>query len=32
MSSMNDKRFLPEGKHLLMGNIAMVEGAISAGL
>ena len=27
-----DKRFLPEGKHLLMGNVAMVEGAISAGL
>ncbi len=28
----NNKRFLPEGKHLLMGNIAMSEGAIAAGL
>ncbi len=28
----NDKRFLPEGKHLMMGNIAMSEGAIAAGL
>jgi len=28
----NGKRFLPEGKHLLMGNVAMAEGAISAGL
>ena len=26
------KRFLPEGKHLLMGNEAMSEGAIAAGL
>ncbi len=26
------KRFLPEGKHLMMGNIAMSEGAIAAGL
>lgn len=28
----NNKRFLPEGKHLMMGNIAMSEGAIAAGL
>ena len=28
----NSKRFLPEGKHLMMGNIAMSEGAIAAGL
>jgi 2-oxoglutarate ferredoxin oxidoreductase subunit alpha len=32
VSSSDDKRFLPEGKHLLMGNVAMAEGAISAGL
>ncbi|MHA1688595.1 MAG: transketolase C-terminal domain-containing protein [Promethearchaeota archaeon] len=28
----NGKRFLSEGKYLMMGNIAMAEGAISAGL
>jgi len=28
----NSKRFLPEGKSLMMGNIAMSEGAIAAGL
>ncbi len=28
----NDKRFLPEGKHLLMGNVAMSEGALASGL
>jgi len=28
----DNKRFLPEGKHLMMGNIAMSEGAIAAGL
>jgi 2-oxoglutarate ferredoxin oxidoreductase subunit alpha len=28
----NNKRFLPEGKHLMMGNIAMSEGALAAGL
>ncbi|MHA1147404.1 MAG: transketolase C-terminal domain-containing protein [Promethearchaeota archaeon] len=27
-----NKKLLPEGKHLLMGNIAMSEGAIAAGL
>jgi 2-oxoglutarate ferredoxin oxidoreductase subunit alpha len=32
MSAKNGKRFLPEGKHLMMGNVAMSEGAISAGL
>ena len=28
----NNKRFLPEGKYLMMGNIAMSEGALAAGL
>lgn len=32
MDKENNKRFLPEGKHLMMGNIAMSEGAIAAGL
>jgi len=32
MSINNQKRFLPEGRHLMMGNVAMSEGAISAGL
>lgn len=32
MDVKNSKRFLPEGKHLMMGNIAMSEGAIAAGL
>ncbi|MFX0188678.1 MAG: transketolase C-terminal domain-containing protein [Candidatus Hodarchaeota archaeon] len=32
MSGNNDKRFLPEGKHLMMGNVAVAEGAIAAGL
>jgi 2-oxoglutarate ferredoxin oxidoreductase subunit alpha len=32
MEIKNSKRFLPEGKHLMMGNIAMSEGAIAAGL
>ncbi len=32
MAIENSKRFLPEGKHLMMGNIAMSEGAIAAGL
>ncbi|MFW9874316.1 MAG: transketolase C-terminal domain-containing protein [Candidatus Thorarchaeota archaeon] len=32
MEEMNKKRFLPEGKHVLMGNVAMAEGALSAGL
>ena len=32
MNNENGKRFLPEGKHLMMGNVAMAEGAISAGL
>ncbi|KKN05729.1 hypothetical protein LCGC14_1084350, partial [marine sediment metagenome] len=31
--SLNDKnRFLPEGKYVMMGNIAMAEGALAAGL
>jgi 2-oxoglutarate ferredoxin oxidoreductase subunit alpha len=30
--SKSDKRFLPAGKYLMMGNEAMSEGAISAGL
>ncbi|KKN37254.1 hypothetical protein LCGC14_0765450 [marine sediment metagenome] len=30
---MNDKnRFLPEGKYVMMGNVAMAEGALAAGL
>ena len=32
MEKVNDKRYLPEGKHVMMGNIAMSEGALSAGL
>jgi len=28
----NNKRFLPEGKYLMMGNVAMSEGALAAGL
>ena len=28
----NNKRFLPEGKYVMMGNIAMSEGALAAGL
>lgn len=32
MEVINNNRFLPEGKHVLMGNIAMAEGALSAGL
>ena len=32
MSIDNSKKFLPEGKYLMMGNVAMSEGAISAGL
>ncbi|MHA2431108.1 MAG: hypothetical protein ACXACC_08785 [Promethearchaeota archaeon] len=32
MNNGNGKRFLPEGRHLMMGNIAMAEGAISSGL
>ncbi|MGV9173573.1 MAG: transketolase C-terminal domain-containing protein [Promethearchaeia archaeon] len=32
MSIEDKKRFLEPGKHLLMGNIAMAEGAIAAGL
>ena len=32
MSSQDGKRFLTEGRHLMMGNEAMSEGAIAAGL
>lgn len=32
MNGGNGKRFLPEGRHLMMGNIATAEGAISSGL
>jgi len=32
MSTKNSKRYLPEGKHVMMGNIAMSEGALAAGL
>jgi 2-oxoglutarate ferredoxin oxidoreductase subunit alpha len=32
MNIKNGKRFLPEGKYVLMGNVAMAEGALSAGL
>jgi len=28
----DNKRFLPEGKYLMMGNVAMSEGALAAGL
>ena len=32
MSNGNGKRFLKPGKHLMMGNVAMSEGALAAGL
>ena len=32
MSKADKNRFLPEGKYVMMGNIAMSEGAIAAGL
>jgi 2-oxoglutarate ferredoxin oxidoreductase subunit alpha len=32
MRDVKEKRFLPPGRHLMMGNVAMSEGAISAGL
>ena len=32
MSIKNDKRYLPEGKYVMMGNVAMAEGALAAGL
>jgi len=32
MSNGNGKRYLKPGRHLMMGNVAMSEGAISAGL
>ncbi len=32
MSKENNKRFLPEGKYVMMGNVAMSEGALAAGL
>ncbi len=32
MNIEDGKRFLPEGRYLMMGNVAMAEGAISAGL
>jgi 2-oxoglutarate ferredoxin oxidoreductase subunit alpha len=32
LSIKNEKRFLPEGKHVMMGNVAMAEGALAAGL
>jgi 2-oxoglutarate ferredoxin oxidoreductase subunit alpha len=32
MGEINDKRFLPEGKYVMMGNVAMSEGALAAGL
>ncbi|MFX1358308.1 MAG: 2-oxoacid:acceptor oxidoreductase subunit alpha, partial [Promethearchaeota archaeon] len=32
MSNVNGKRFLKPGRHLMMGNVAMSEGALSAGL
>jgi 2-oxoglutarate ferredoxin oxidoreductase subunit alpha len=32
MGDKNSKRYLPEGKHVMMGNVAMAEGALSAGL
>ncbi len=32
MSLTDKKRFLPEGKYVMMGNIAMAEGALAAGL
>ncbi len=32
MGDLNNKRYLPEGKQVMMGNVAMSEGALSAGL
>jgi len=32
MSNIKGKRYLPEGKHVMMGNVAMSEGALAAGL
>ncbi len=32
MSIKNNKRYLPEGKYVMMGNVAMSEGALAAGL
>ena len=32
MSIKNGKRYLPEGKYVMMGNVAMSEGALAAGL
>lgn len=32
MSEKNTKRYLPEGKYVMMGNVAMAEGALAAGL
>ena len=32
MGNLNNKRYLPEGKQVMMGNVAMSEGALSAGL
>jgi len=32
MGEINNKRYLPEGKQVMMGNVAMSEGALSAGL
>jgi 2-oxoglutarate ferredoxin oxidoreductase subunit alpha len=32
MNGENGKRFLKEGKYLMMGNVAMAEGALAAGL
>jgi 2-oxoglutarate ferredoxin oxidoreductase subunit alpha len=32
MENIVDKRYLPEGKHVMMGNVAMSEGALAAGL
>jgi len=32
MNNNNNKRFLTEGKYVMMGNVAMAEGALAAGL
>ena len=32
MNDKNTKRYLPEGKYVMMGNVAMAEGALAAGL
>ncbi|MFX1572422.1 MAG: 2-oxoacid:acceptor oxidoreductase subunit alpha [Promethearchaeota archaeon] len=32
MNIKNSKRYLPEGKYVMMGNVAMSEGALAAGL